>query len=212
MKSTKPKPYVIGISSVSGGGKTTVTRALKEKLPNSFAIFFDDFDACDDPTVHPKDLYQWALDGGDQNAWQTPGIIAKMDSLKKNQEYDFVVFDAPLGRAHEDSGRFIDLMVFIDTPLDVAMARRLIRDYLSDGHDNSEQRMQSLGEELSHYLEKARLPYLEMGKGVKPKSDMVLDGCLTPTALVDKIIEKINAEQGVQAAAVTLCRDAELQL
>ena len=40
----------------------------------------------------------------------------------------YVVADAPLGRAHSDSGRFIDLMVFIDTPLDIAMARRTLRD------------------------------------------------------------------------------------
>jgi uridine kinase len=96
-------------------------RKSQEKLPNSFAIFFDDFDECDDPTIHPTDLYQWALDGGDANAWQTAGIIAKLNALKKNQEYDFVVFDAPLGRAHEDSGRFIDLMVFIDTPLEASI-------------------------------------------------------------------------------------------
>lgn len=34
------KPYIIGISSVSGGDKTTLTIELKNKLPNSDAIFF----------------------------------------------------------------------------------------------------------------------------------------------------------------------------
>ena len=183
---------------MSGGGKTTITRALHNALPNSFGIFFDDFA---DSTEHPDDLYQWALDGGDYNAWQTPGIVAQLKRLKDEHKYDYVVFDAPLGRAHEDSGRFIDFMVYIDAPLDVAMARRLIRDYVSDGHDNLEQRMQSLGEELSHYLEKARLPYLEMEKGVKPQSDMVLDGTLDPKTLVEMIVKAIVAEQCAAADA-----------
>jgi len=34
------KPYIIGISSVSGGGKTTLTIELENKLPNSDTIFF----------------------------------------------------------------------------------------------------------------------------------------------------------------------------
>ena len=33
-------PYIIGISSVSGGGKTTLTIELENKIPNSDTIFF----------------------------------------------------------------------------------------------------------------------------------------------------------------------------
>jgi hypothetical protein len=35
----------------------------------------------------------------------------------------YILFDAPLGRAHGETGQYIDLMVYLDTPLDVAMAR-----------------------------------------------------------------------------------------
>jgi uridine kinase len=38
------KPFVISISVVSGGGKTTVTNALKDILINSMVISFDDYD------------------------------------------------------------------------------------------------------------------------------------------------------------------------
>ena len=172
-----------------------MTLELKTKLPNSDTIFFDEFDECDEPTVHPKDLYQWAINGGDYNAWDTPGIISKLEKYKTEQTFDYVVFDAPFGRAHEDSGRFIDLMVYIDTPLDVAMARRLIRDYSSQSNDSPHKILNNLERDLTHYLEKTRLPYLEMAKSVKPNSDIILDGCLTPELLADKIIEKINEEQ-----------------
>ena len=72
---------------MSGGGKTTITRELNNALPNSFGVFFDDFD---DSTVHPDNLYQWALDGGDYNAWQTPELLAQLKTLEDEQKYDYV--------------------------------------------------------------------------------------------------------------------------
>ncbi|MDA3835789.1 MAG: hypothetical protein PF495_20650 [Spirochaetales bacterium] len=73
MKRKKETPYVIGISSPSGGGKTAVTNALKEKLVGSTAIYFDEFD---DTTTHPGDLIAWVSRGGDYNEWKTPGIVS----------------------------------------------------------------------------------------------------------------------------------------
>ncbi len=189
---SKPRPYVVGISSVSGGGKTTIAKELCRDLPNSVGLFFDDFD---DTTVHPDDFYQWVVDGGDYNAWQTPGIVKQLEVFKSDREHDYVVFDAPLGRAHEATGRFIDLMVYIDTPLDVAMARRLLRDYQPEGADSPERLISGLRDDLSHYLEKARLPYLEMATGVKPRCDIVLDGTLDPKALVAKIVDALPSDR-----------------
>ena len=87
-------------------------------------------------------------------------------------------------------------MVFIDTPLDVAMARRLIRDYATTAANDLPQAFEELERDLSGYLARARLPYLEMAKGVKPKSELVLDGCLTPEELAEAIIGQMTAEQG----------------
>jgi hypothetical protein len=36
------KPFVIGISGLSGGGKTTVTKVLKSKITGAAVISFDD--------------------------------------------------------------------------------------------------------------------------------------------------------------------------
>ena len=128
---------VVGVSAVGGGGKTEVTRRLAEVLGDAVALHFDDYD---DTNVHPGDLQRWSADGANYDAYQTPVFSCHLQALKagKSIRYPiggktvgpsrYVVADAPLGRAHSDSGRFIDLMVFIDTPLDVAMARRVLRD------------------------------------------------------------------------------------
>ena len=44
---------IIGISAVTGGGKTEVTLRLTEVLEDAVALHFDDYDATN---VHPDDL------------------------------------------------------------------------------------------------------------------------------------------------------------
>ena len=173
------RPYVIGLSSPSGGGKTTITKALSKKLPNNTAVYFDEFD---DSTVHPADLAEWAANGGDYNVWN---------------EFQYLIFDAPLGRANSELGEFIDFMVFIDTPLDVAMARRFLRDCFDVFDNNKEADWNGLKKELVGYLNGGRSAYLEMLKSVKPSSDFVVDGILPIDAVCQSIVLKINENQSL---------------
>jgi uridine kinase len=46
--------FVIGISSVSGGGKTEVARNLTQLLQDAVMLCFDDHA---ETTVHPEDLH-----------------------------------------------------------------------------------------------------------------------------------------------------------
>lgn len=91
---------------------------------------------------------------------------------------NYIIFDAQLGRAHQDTGRFIDFMVFIDTPLDVAMARRPLRDMDRLGEQDAESFNITLKASLSSYLDGVRLLYLELEDQVKKECDLVLDGYL----------------------------------
>lgn len=165
------QPFVIGISSVSGGGKTATARKLATLLLNAVTLCFDDYD---DTNIHPENRQEWFQQGGDYNAWKTPTLTKDLKTLKSGKAItsvldgshispaQFIIFDAPLGRTHCETGRFIDFMVFIDTPLDVAMARRLLRDDCS---------MESLKESLLSYLSGGRTIYLHFQQQVKEKSD-----------------------------------------
>ncbi len=78
--------------------------------------------------------------GADYDEFKTPVFTGQLEALKAGRSVRYpdggvtisparyVVADAPLSRTHSDSGRFIDLMVFVDTALDVPMARRILRD------------------------------------------------------------------------------------
>ena len=185
--------FVIGISSVSGGGKTAVAKKLAELLQDAVTLRFDDYDGTN---IHPENLETWLVDGGDYNAWQTPVLTRDLQALttgnhvaspvdgSKVSPAEYIVFDAPLGRAHCDTGQFIDFMVFIDTPLDVAMARRLLRGMANPPADEAAKWIEV---ELSSYLNGARILYVEFRERIKQQSDLVLDGCLTVDELADEI-------------------------
>lgn len=177
---------VIGIGGVSGGGKTRLVAELARTLGNAHAVYFDEFD---DTTEHPSDMRKWLASGRDYNAWKAPVLVEHLRALKfcdasepKDNPNQYIVFDAPLGRAHAASGQYIDLMVFLDTPLDIAMARRLLR----GGFEKS------IESHLRDYLEWTRDLFLRHIDQVSATADLVLDGTLSPHALVKLIIDEID--------------------
>ena len=190
---------IVGISAVTGGGKTAVTQRLTGVLEDAVALHFDDYD---DTNVHPDDLQRWFAAGADYDAYKTPVFTSHLEALKAGRSVhypvggalsgpaSYVVADAPLGRAHTDSGRFIDLMVFIDTPLDVAMARRVLREIDWEGHRTTDEPLEYVKSELSAYLVGARPLYEEFQERMRDTSDVIVDG----TFSIDAIVEKIRCE------------------
>ena len=190
---------VIGISAVGGGGKTAVARRLAEVLGDSVALHFDDYD---DSNVHPKDLQRWFADGASYDAYETPVFTRHLQTLKAGRSIchpiggtavgpaSYVVADIPLGRSHSASGRFIDLMVFIDTPLDVAMARRVLRDIERAVRWTADEALRHVKGELNGYEAQARPIYEHFQERIRAGSDLIVDGTLS----IDLIVERIRSE------------------
>ncbi|MCH7982622.1 MAG: hypothetical protein J4O01_05080 [Chloroflexi bacterium] len=183
------KIIIIGIGAVSGGGKSRLVTELARTLGNVRAVYFDEFD---DTTEHPGDMRKWLADGGDYNAWKAPALVEHLRVLKdcdasepKDGPNQYIVFDAPLGRAHAASGQYIDLMVFLDTPLDIAMARRLLREGFKNRPESH----------LRGYLEWTRDLFLWHIDQVSATADLILDGTLPPHALAKLIINEFSLKQ-----------------
>ncbi len=193
---------IIGISAVTGGGKTAVTQRLVGVLEDAVALHFDDYD---DSNVHPDDLQHWFAAGADYDAYETPVFTGHLQALKAGRTIRYpigdvtiaparyVVADAPLGRAHADSGRFIDLMVFIDTPLDIAMARRVLREIDREEYRTPDEALQYVKDELSGYLAQARPIYEEFQERMRATSDVIVDGTLSIDDVVEKILFEVEA-------------------
>ena len=63
------------------------------------------------------------------------------------QKIDYIILDYSLGKKQKQIGPYLDYSIYIDTQLDVAMARRIIRDY----DKNS---IKDIFEDMKYYLER----------------------------------------------------------
>ena len=192
------KPFIISIAAVSGGGKTTVVTALKERLANSTVIYWDNYGDEVDPK---RDINEWAADGFDCNEWNTKPVVAYIERLL-NEPYDYIILDYPFGYLNELVAKHIDMTVYIDTPLDVALARRIIRDYTSRSTESDfgladvdEVSLKGIDEELRWYLTRSRPSYAIMPEMHKPTSDCIVDGTKSPDEIINKIIKMAKEKQ-----------------
>ena len=68
--------WVLAICGISGCGKTTLVKAVSDRL-GSAALYFDDW------TDDPDDFEEWGCErGADYNRWRTPEFASALRSLK----------------------------------------------------------------------------------------------------------------------------------
>lgn len=174
------KPIVIAIAAVSGGGKTTVINELDKKFPHSKSLYFDDyeFEKC------PDDFFEWIRHGADYNEWDLELLRTDIKSTLLHQDIDYLFLDYPFAYQNKKIAPLIDYAIFIDTPLDIAMARRILRDMLDEPKDH-------LADDLNYYLTHGRIAYLEMLNTIKPNSDAIIDGSQSFEGIISQILEQL---------------------
>ena len=176
----KKLPLVVAIAGVSGGGKTTIAKHLNEKLPNSKTLFFDDYDF-----DGPDDIIEWVDKGANYDEWNLAPLIKDLEALL-TETLDYIVLDFPFAYKHSKTRKLINFAVFIETPLDIALARRVIRDFTNSSNEK-------ILIEMENYISKGRRGYLEMINTIKPISNIIVDGTLSVSEIVDKIYETISS-------------------
>lgn len=171
---------VIAIAAVTAGGKTTTVNAIKKQLSNVQSLHFDDYVF----EGEVDDFYQWVLDGADYNVWNLEPLEKDILKVKNNGNCDYLILDYPFAYCHEQIRKYIDVAFFIDTPLDIALARRILRDMgNASGKD--------IRNDLTGYLKYARIAFVQMQKDILPSSDYVLDGARSTEYIAKEIINII---------------------
>lgn len=177
-------PRVVGIVSCVGGGKSTLARALAERLGEASVIQFDHYEKITQQPV--EEIRRWMRDGADPDALVIPGLAEDLQSLKS--KHKFVVFETPFGRRHAATGRHIDYQVWIDTPLDIALARK-IRQFAAGAGAADEARDFAawLQVYLENYLDFVGELLRIQGATVRGESDLIVDGRRAPAELAQEI-------------------------
>jgi uridine kinase len=145
-------------------------------VPGAVTVFFDLH-----PVEMPSDLPGWLAAGADFDEWKAPELEAELAAVCLVS--DTVVFEAPLGRRHRGSGSYIDFLVFIELPLEIALARFVRREISADPS--------TLIPYIEAYEPLARDVYLEQLRQVMPDADLIVDGRQPVDVSVSLILEAL---------------------
>jgi hypothetical protein len=191
--SAEPRAMVISVAAPPGGGKTTLSRMISAKLHNAPILHYDDHEAL--TRRSPAEIEAWLDRGARLDEIPVPGFAEKLAGLKASGA-PFVVVDSPLGRAHPPTSAAIDFLIFVDTPLDIALARVLLDQarLAARAAEPGAARDFAVWLEgyLGNYARFMRRSYGVQRTTVMPQADLVLDGTFTPDRLVELAMLAIN--------------------
>ena len=196
--------FVIAIAGHSGAGKSTVIEALVSRLGNANSLSLDAYESS---STYPT-AAKWIKDGADPNRFQTPQFDADVRALKNgksiihpqtNEEMmakSFLIIEEPFGRERDSMRELVNFVVYIDTPLEVAYARKLLRksDFLP-WEDNPSVFITNLRENLLWYLRVGRSFYGAVGGRVKKNCDLIVDGTFSTEEIVEEIFKSVMEKQ-----------------
>jgi uridine kinase len=171
------RPFIVGISGVPGSGKTTLIRMLLRDYPAADAISYDRFD----PGMTDRQLQDWVQRGGDPNEMPLTELIGALARLARpdGPSRPLIFFETAFGRVHKASGAFIDLSVWIDTPLDLALSRANLVFIGNTARNPAPTAASDFISWLTRYMEVyplLRRMYLATGERGSALADLVVDG------------------------------------
>jgi uridine kinase len=162
------------------------------KLHDAPILHYDDYEAL--TRRSPAEIELWLDRGARLDEIPVPGFAEKLTSLR-SAGTPYVVVDTPLGRAHPPTAVMIDFLVFVDTPLDIALAR-ILREQARLAVQTAEpggalKFAVWLEGYLENYARFTRRSYAVQRTTVMPQADLVLDGSLTPDRLVELTVRAL---------------------
>ncbi len=180
---------IIAIAGPPGCGKSTLARALAMHLDASI-IDYDHYQTITEQSV--ETIIQWLDNGIDYNVLSIPGLSEDLSRLKRGcavtppdqtfsiKPRNFILFETPFGYCHADSAKHIDLMLWIDTPLDIALARniRAFTEHFqrSDSSSAASDNIHWLQEYLDNYTNSVHNLLAKQIDKVRPQADYIIDG------------------------------------
>ena len=110
---------VIALSGPPGAGKTTIGRWLADVL-GAARINYDDYEQMTRRT--PGEIAEWLDRDAPIDEIPAPGLFEAVNNARQQQA---VVYETPLGKAWTPTREMITLSIWIETPLDLALSRKL---------------------------------------------------------------------------------------
>jgi uridine kinase len=150
-------------------------------------------DGYDNMTRLPiETISRWYREGGDIDAFDLSRLQQDLGRLSDGQPVveplsgvrvaprRHLLFETQFGRAHRATGRYIDFLIWVDTPLDIALARSVRAQVAAFLRENDAarlpERLRWLQGYLDNYLGTVRELLVMQRERVCGAADLVLDG------------------------------------
>jgi uridine kinase len=199
------RSYVVAVTGTPGGGKSTLTRRLAARLGGAVTLNFDRYEGEPDNTG-PRDLRAWLERDGHPDAWRRPRFVADLGRLREGEAIAdprdgaprgpaaYVVVDEPFGRAWSPIRDLLDFVVCLDVPLEIALARRVLR--TANATTDSARFHADIKQGRTRYLDGGRESYARVLALVRAEADLVLDGTAAPEQLAGAAWDAILTHRG----------------
>jgi uridine kinase len=196
--------YTIAISGTSGSGKSSLARAVAERL-GAAVLHFDDYEYPDGATIYP-DLEAWIASGlpvATHAGTTLAGEVARLragESIRHPKTDSviaptpFLVIEEPVGRGRPAIAPLIDLAVVIATPDAIALARRIGRDLGMTSPDRTtEEIVMQVRGYLGWYAGAGYAFYERMVDLAKVDADLIVDGTRPVAELAQAVAARATA-------------------
>ena len=200
--------FVVGVAGPAGSGKSTLVRMLLQELDEATALHMDDYQRITNRPI--AEIVRWMEQGADFGALEVPLAGAHLERLKRGEDLvdpltlrrvaarPVILFETHFGRSHTDTGRHIDLLVWIDTPADVALARN-VRDFLQpmlQGQVAPDRaRVAAIDAYLVSYVDNVRKLLALQQRLIGEDADLRVDGTLDPAQLAESLAREIRGRR-----------------
>jgi hypothetical protein len=186
------RAFVLALSGIPGAGKTTLTQLLLKIFSEARVVYYDRFQTITNMT-HSQ-VRDWFARGADPNEFALTELVGELQRQTQRQPADsrrpLVIFETPLGRLHRATGAFIDFLIWVDTPLDIALARATLAFLGVAQRDKASNAAVEFVKWQTQYMLNypiIRPMYVAQRETISASADLVLDGNLPAEESVERI-------------------------
>jgi len=189
---------VVALAGISGCGKSALAARLVALLGDATSLSFD---AYQESTVYPPESWSQAID---PSRIASPIFFRDLQALRRGESIVdpqgrrcdpacLLILDWNFGQAHRAVAAWIDYCIYLDTPPDIAMVRRLLRHLQVDLQPyRPEERLQIIEHNLTMYLGGFGEACRQLYAMVAQKADLVVDANRPLDTLARELAETIH--------------------
>jgi uridine kinase len=196
------RAFVVGLSGVPGAGKTTLTQLLLQNYRHAQAVYYDQFQTI--TRMSPAQIRDWFARGGDPNEFPLSELLGELTRRTQipagAERRPLVLFETPFGRLHRATGAFVDFLVWIDTPFDVALSRAVLAFLDAAQRDKAPNAATDFIRWQRQYMlnyPTIRALYVAQRESISSSADLVLDGGKSSADLAEQVAKTLAA-RGVE--------------